>query len=328
MTDFQRNEKKERTASGVGSLALTLLPLCLLPLLLWRSAESGALVTRGLALCVRRVIPSLFPFMTLSALLRVSHLLPLLSRPLHRPARALFGMSGECGSALLLGYLCGFPVAAEMGFSLYGEGRIGRDELCRLLRCANVPGAAFLIGGVGASLFGDPLFGLALYLLCVLSAMLMGMAERLLMGRCREHPLTPPHTFDTLSFSSAFTEAVSSSARAMVPICGFVVFFTVLTGLASLLLSPLLPTEPLTLLLGSLEMTQGAELAAACPSPIRYYLVAFFVGFSGFSVHFQLASLGRPYPFFFKSYLPAKLLHGILTALLTGVLLYLRLHLP
>jgi hypothetical protein len=262
--------------------------------------------------------------MTVSALLLSSDLLSAMASLLKKPSRLLLGVSGQSGSAALLGFLCGFPVAAESGLSLYERGQIGRRELCRLMRFANTPGAAFLIGSVGGALFGDPLFGLTLYLVTVGSGLLLGVGERLLFGVCEPSEASEQAPFVTRSKSASvlLTEAVSASARAMVPICGFVVFFTVLTGFASDLLSPRLPKETLTLLLGSLEMTGGTELAATLPSPLRYSFAAFLVGFSGFSVHFQLMSLATRHPFFFRSYLFSKLLHGLLNALLVGVIFY------
>lgn len=330
MTDSREKAKKERGKLRTGGGILYLLPLCLLPCLLLRSARSAELVLRGLSLCLRRVIPSLFPFMAVSALLLSSDLLPAMATLLKKPSRLLFGISGQSGSAALLGFLCGFPVAAESGISLYERDLIGKREFCRLMRFANTPGAAFLIGSVGGTLFGDPLFGVTLYLVTIGSGMLLGMGERLLFGVCEPSvtSVSHPAAAERKSASVLLTEAVSSSARAMVPICGFVVFFTVLTGFASDLLSPLLPKEPLTLLLGSLEMTGGTELAATLPSPLRYSFAAFIVGFSGFSVHFQLMSLSTRHPFFFRSYLFSKLLHGLLNALLMGVVFYIRARLP
>ncbi len=328
MTDLIQNPKKRR-GFPFGQIPLTVGCLCLLFLFLFRSEETAEQVMEGLSLCLRRVIPSLFPFMVISSLILSSDFCALLARLLSRPFRRIFGVSGQGGCAVILGLLCGFPVAAQCAVSLYENEQIGREEFCRLMTFANNPSAAFLVGGVGYALFEDPFFGILLYLLTLISAALIGVFQQLVLGTPTDSLSRSPVPAPSRSGkATCFTGAVISSSGAMVSICGFVVFFTVLMGTLSDLLPTRLPEGIRALLLGCLEMTGGTELAASCASPLCYVLCAFFAGWSGFSVHFQLMSMGSRAPFFFRGYLLAKLCHGILNGLLMGVVFWIRLYVP
>ena len=110
-----------------GAALFCLLALLLLP-------EEGAQAARdALALCAQTVVPSLFPFFVLSALLTsgsASALFASLLSPLMRP---LFSLSGAGASALALGLCGGYPVGARTaGKRLAAAG--GRRAAARLLQ--------------------------------------------------------------------------------------------------------------------------------------------------------------------------------------------------
>lgn len=114
---------------------------------------------RGLSLCARTVIPSLFPFMVISELMVRSGAGESLGRLFSRPMRYLFGLSGAGCTAVVLGSLCGFPVGARTAVALYDRNAISRRECEHLLTFCNCPSSAFLVTAVGVSLFGNRRLG-------------------------------------------------------------------------------------------------------------------------------------------------------------------------
>ncbi len=297
--------------------------LCLLLLFLIFSEQTADRVFSGLILCARRVIPSLFPFLIVSALLVSSDLLSPLCRRSAPLFRTLFGIGGEGGCALLLGLVCGFPVATQCACAFYRDGRMSRRELTRFMTFANNPSPAFLVGFVGGSLLDDPGFGWLLFGCTVSASLLWGLLLRAIRGPvCRESAglvrLAP-----TKKSGPMLTEAIVNATRSMLSICGFVVFFSALLGGVEALLPE--NTAPLfsALLGGCLELTGGMARAAACPAPLCYLLCGLFAGWSGISVHLQLMSLCADTGVSFRPYLLAKLMCGALTALLLGPVLWL-----
>ncbi len=291
-------------------------------LLLLRNAEFAIRhMSDGLRLCVRTVIPSLFPFMVLSELLTQTGAAELVGRLLPRPLRRLFGVSRDGACAVLLGLVCGFPIGAKSAAALYRAGRIDRSELCCVLTFSNIPSSAFLISAVGVSLFGSRAFGTRLYLVTLTSALLTGLVgARWRAKKDSQHAKksAPPHEAKPPALKKAgavacFTDAITSSALALLSVCAFVVFFSAFVGTVESMLQALaLPNAAQSLCYGFFELTGGTARAAACASPTAEYLCAFLAGWSGLSVHCQIMSLCADTGVSFRPYLLAKLAQGLL----------------
>ena len=328
MTEARKKSAEQRRVllrPRLGRLFLCLGGLFLFFLLLRNAEFAVRHMSDGLRLCVRTLIPSLFPFMVLAELLVSTKATEPIGRLLPRPLRRLFGVSGDGSCAVLLGLLCGFPIGAKSAATLYREGRIDRSELCHILTFANIPSSAFVISTVGVSLFSDRSFGLWLYGTTLLSSLLTGIVGARLRGKGVADPTTnaprrSPVRTDRAAPKSAiscFTGAITSSAVSMLYICAFVVFFSAFVGtLESMLQAFSLPRTVSALCFGFFELTGGVARAAACAPPAAEYLCAFLLGWSGLSVHCQIMSLCADTDVSFRPYLIAKLTQGLLNTLL------------
>lgn len=129
-------------------------------------------------LCGDLIIPSLFPFFILSTLtvsLGFSSLLGRLLEPMMQP---LFHQNGTGASALVLGFIGGYPVGAKTVCSLYQERLCTREQAQCLLAFCNNSGPAFIIGGAGIAIFQSARAGFVLMAIQILSALLVGMLFR------------------------------------------------------------------------------------------------------------------------------------------------------
>ena len=114
----------------------------------------------GTALCLRSVLPALFPFFVVCELLTAAPPPAALLRPMQR----VLGLeSAETARALLLSWVGGYAVCARLAGQLYGAGRITRRDaaLLQVLGCCSGPG--FVIGCVGGALLGNVRLGAVLY---------------------------------------------------------------------------------------------------------------------------------------------------------------------
>lgn len=308
---------KRRATPSKGRWGFCLGSIFLLLLILRNAEVASRLCAEGLRLCATAVIPSLFPFMVASEMIVSGGVGRLLGNLFYRPAHLLFGVSREGSAAALLGLLCGFPVGARCALSLYRQGRITRWELSHLLTFSSTPSFGFLVGSVGVSLFGSHDFGLKLCAVTLLSAVLTGFAGKILHKNQHAEADTPPiSTPLPPKGSSLFTDAVASSALAMLKICAFVVFFSAFVGTLEYCLIPkeLNPAVE-SLCFGFFEMTGGILRAAKCDPAISPYLCAALAGWSGWSVHFQLISLSDE-GISHLPYLLAKAAQGLLSPIL------------
>ena len=313
-----------RRMDGRGRLALGLTALALTLLWLRRPHAVGMSVARGLQLCVRTMIPSLFPFMVLSELLVSSGLCRRLVRPLGRLLRPLLGVSESGAGAWLMGMLCGFPVGARVAASLYRSGEMDESEFCHVICFCNVPSTAFLVSAVGASMLGEPRLGWCLVGTTLGACVLVGALLRLYGKRGSAHTLTHrtmPHE-PRRSAGEMIGAAISSAATAMLQVCATVVIFCALIGTLTQYADACgVPPAWRAVVFGLLELSTGASAAASLGErTTAAVLCAAVAGWGGLSVHCQILSVcdGCPVPLgrFFLSRAWQALLSGAGMALI------------
>ncbi len=305
--------------------------LCALFALVSASPQVVQSASAGLRLCGELLVPSLFPFFVVSLLLLRLGFPQALGRLLDPLTRRLFRISGPGAAALLMGLCGGYPLGAASAAELAEQGQISPREAERLLGFCNNSGPAFLVGAIGAGVFGSVRAGLLLYAAHVLAA---GLSGFLLRGKGEEDvrgsalSVQPP-----LSFFRALAEAVRGAVPAMLNVCGFVILFTVFTGLLdangflSALsvrlagLSGLSPQQSRALLLGFWELGGAAgALRGLAVEPGNLALAAALVGWGGVSVHFQSLAPFADLPVRCGRHLPGRLLSAGLGAGLSFLL--------
>ena len=282
---------------------------------------------RGLDLCARVVIPSLFPLMVVSELTARGPLGRLLGRLLSRPAAWLLGVGEDSACAFIFGTLCGFPIGARTLCDAYDRGRISSRELTRSLSFCNNPGAAFVISAVGVSVFGSLRIGILLFLSVILSAMLVGIVMRIAFGKVvagqvekvKERNIEATHARSAIY---ELTGAVRSSATAMLTVCAFIAFFSELVGCVGAVLSQMGISDDLTAaIICAFEISGGVRAAAGLPYPLSLLLAAATLGWSGISVHFQIMTVVGERRVSFAPYFAAKLSQSVVATVLTAIFL-------
>ncbi len=322
---------------GVRDLCLGLGLLCATLALMFWPQEAMEAAREGLRLCYNVILPSLFPFFVLSALVVDLGLAGYIGRALEGIMRPLFNVPGACASAFALGFVGGYPVGARTALSLYQKGMCTKTEAERLLAFCNNSGPAFILGVVGAGVFASSKVGLLLYLAHAAASVCVGFLFRFYKreGKRRERRASP--TFEAERITVAFTGTIKNSFLSTLNICAFVVFFTVvikllflsglLPGLAGVLGALLSPMGFSTqwaerLLTGLIELTSGVwTLTGAGTMSGKLSMAAFLLGWAGLSVHCQVLSFIGGSGLSVKTYIGGKLLHGGLSALFIGLLL-------
>ena len=278
-------------------------------------------VSRGIDLAVSKLIPSLFPFMVISDMIVNTQASLVLSRIIGKPFSKLFAISSEGGAAFVFGMLFGFPVGILFAIGLYEDGRIDRRELSRLSLFVSMPSPAFFVSAVGEGLFGSAQFGLATYLCALFANIIIGVATRGLFLASAGEYLCARGRGERAKGGNAFIGAVTSSAKALLSISSFVVFFSMICEVIEYLLEPIIKNEVFfALFFGSMEMTGGvarASMLGAYGAPIA----AAILGFSGISVLCQFLSVTRSCKLPIGGYLLAKLFLAAMGFLSSSLLL-------
>lgn len=250
-------------ASAAGMLALILDS---------RTALSSA--TEGVALCIKTIIPSLFPFIFLSGTFSGScsgYAPGFLGR--------LPGIPRGMESLLIPALLGGYPIGAQCTYEAYRSHGISKRQAERMLAyCSNV-GPAFIFGILPASFGGvKPAWAIwAIQLFSIWTAALVFAPP---------WEEAPPPQKPQVSFG------MEQAVGAMLKICGWVILFRVLIGfLACWFLwgvSPVLQT----LLSGFLELTNGCcRLDKIIDGRIRFCVCNVLLAFGGICILYQTHSV-------------------------------------
>ncbi|MBQ2734259.1 MAG: hypothetical protein IJF33_00350 [Clostridia bacterium] len=326
MTIHALTKKKKLHTLSAGQLFFGFFILFCLLLILKNPEVAVSYMNRGLLLCAKTVIPSLFPFMVISDLIVRGGIGDLLLRRSCKPLRRLLGLSEAGCVAMLLGMLCGFPVGAKCTVLSYERGTLTREEAERLLCFSNNPSSAFLISAVGVSLWNSKPFGTALYATVLFASFLTALLTHLLQKK--KHMQAPYAPFPTASASTLkgaklFTESISSATGSMLLVCSYVVFFSALLGTLNIVLSTLGANTKISAVLFCLfELSGGVSQASALQNTtLAALLTAFAVGWSGLSVHCQILSVCDGKGLSLRPYFAAKLLQGALCVILFWLLL-------
>lgn len=243
-----------------------------------KTAIGGA--QEGLELCIRTVIPSLFPFFVLSSLLTSS----LTGTSVLRPLGALCRIPDGVESILLIGFLGGYPVGAQCIYDAWQNGSLSRRDAQRMLGFCNNAGPAFIFG-MTATLFTTSaapwlLWGIQIISALITALLIPGTRERGAKIESRE-ALTLP-------------KALERSVRNMASVCGWVILFRVVLAICGKWIFRSFPMGLQVLFAGILELANGCCAMNTLPlEGTRFLLCAVCLSFGGLCVGMQTVSAVR-----------------------------------
>lgn len=232
--------------------------------------------TTGLDLCVRVVIPSLFPFIFLSTLLlnRSQHIRLNFLSPICRS----LGIPKGCESILMLGLIGGYPIGAASIGQAYRDRVISKSTGKRMLGFCNNAGPSFIFG-ILSNAFSVSYAPFILWMIQILSALSAGL-------------ILPHKTVEHIALSKkeniSCSEALHKAIIAMTGICGWIILFRILCTYLNgwFLLS--LPQWAHTMLIGLIELTNGcAELSMITSEKIRFIICSVLLSSGGICVAMQ-----------------------------------------
>ena len=310
-------------------ISIILILLSILALILSsKQALEGA--RHGLFICANVIAPSLFPFFVLTLLLSALGFPQLISKKAEPLMQKLFGLSGACCAPLILGLFGSYPIGAATTAELYRRGIIEKREAQRLLPFCNNTGPAFIIGAAGVGIFGSSALGLLLYICHVAAALCVGF---IFCSGQSVSQKTETSAFATVqSLPQALSGCVKSAAAGTITICGFVVFFSVFTGILDFFgffssvsgyLADTLGLElsfSRSLLTGVLELGSGiGSMYGLGATPLNIALASFILGFGGASVHLQTLAVLEGTEIKCALHFAGRITHGIIAAVLSYV---------
>lgn len=245
---------------------------------------TGKAVTSAIFMCIKSVIPSLYPFMIVSSMLVGSLANAKIPSFLDKFTNLIFRQSGICLPIILLSQTGGFPVGATLINQLYKEKKITQNQSRRLLLFCINPGPAFVISYVGNFLLASKKAGVVIYLSVVASSLLLGFFTRFFADDSQAEFIGKNEIRTELSISDSFVKSVKRSTVSMAEICGWVIVFSCINAVADI---QNISQDSKAFVSVLLEVTNACTvLCKRYPLPI----IAGAIGWSGLCVHFQIMS--------------------------------------
>jgi len=261
------------------TLRILILSICILLLITdTKTATGGA--AEGIDLCLRVVIPSLFPFFILATYMNASLLG--LQIPGLRKLADLLHIPPNSESLLLLSLIGGYPVGAQLITDAYKAGQLSRKQSHILLGYCNNAGPSFIFGIAGI-LFSSQWIPFLLWSIHILSALITGF----LLPR-PEYSTFSGHSGTDISIVMALRKSISACSS----VCGWVVTFKIVMAYVQKWASGFLNKEYLIILTGILELSNGCVcLDQIGNESLRFMLCTVFLAFGGLCVMLQTATV-------------------------------------
>lgn len=278
---------------------LTVLMLFLIGCILTHSQISLSYAAMGLNLWFQKMIPSLLPFMILSGIMVRMKLTDRAAMVIYPIVKPLFRIRKNVCYAMLMGFLCGFPMGARVVDDLYQRQMITKREAEYLLAFCNNIGpvyfCSFVLPLLNRKLVFPYLFGMygipLLYGLVLRHTAfrdLTALENRIQMrfsvpalSACSEYT-TEYSMVDSAgrklsageTFLKSTEEAIQASVQSILSLGGYMILYNLLN-----MIPHILTGHPLTLLSPLLEITGGLTLLGDS-FPLYSLLVLSFGGAS------------------------------------------------
>ena len=240
------------------------------------SATSFEGASEGISICLRTVIPSLFPFFVLSSMLtgNLHGCTPKFMGPVGR----VLGLPAGAESIWLAGILGGYPVGAGCVAQAYKNGHISETEAQRMLSfCCNA-GPAFIFG-MTVSVFASVRYPCLLFLIQIISSIVVAL---LLPEKSTYHVRSCSVQSVTLQ------QAMQSALRSMASVCGWIVLFRVTLSVFERWFLWYFPVYLQVILTGITELANGILSVHRIEEiPLRFIICSGLLSFGGVCVIMQ-----------------------------------------
>lgn len=312
-------------------LLFTALSLYLIVLLLRYPTLSLEYASTGLDLWLKKMIPTLLPFMILSGIMIRMNLTESFVRLLHPLLHRLYGTSKNGSYTVVMGFLCGFPMGARIVGELRETGRLSRGESARLLYFCNNIGPIYFLSYVVPVLaiekplvpflimYGIPLiYGLTL---CRIVPFFHGQTEIPRSFGDNDtlsdiHTSASPQKNQRMPLLAAVDASVLSGLIGIAKLGGYMVFFNLL----NIAFVPFrhVSADLLGIYQCILEITSGIDHSGH----FLFYPILILLPFGGFSCIAQTYSMISRTDLSVRPYVFHKVIQAALTALCYLIIYY------
>lgn len=266
----------------------------------------------GLQIWYKNMVPALLPMMIITGCMVKLNMTASFASILYPLTKKMYHLSKNGTYALIVGFLCGFPMGAKIICELYMHNKISKIEADTLLPICNNIGPIFMLT------YGLKYFPAKYTYFILILFYAIPLVYALFLFRNKNYSTNPNALFPTnaasknISFSIALDEAISDSAAAILSLGGYIIFFSIVTLIPLELMA--LPNKLTHIIVYLLEITNGLSYENSLPP----YILLAFLQFGGICCLFQTIKFTSKTDLNINNYL----IHKIKLAALTFLIFY------
>lgn len=315
---------KDNLFYGLASLAIFVIILMLIS----NPVKYSASTMQGINLFIIAVLPGLFPFMFFTKLLTSLGMVKKISSKLSPVTKFLFNTSGISGYVFTMSILSGYPIGAKIIADLYTSGAITDSDAKKMSAFCTTSGPIFVIGSVGAVMFGNIAIGVIIYISHILASIMCGI---ILSGSRKKSDNLLNNDVSTASTKSnvdnILGSTISSTVESILLVGAYISIFFLLADILtdigllkhiSLTLEKILSCFGINGLgsgvaSGILEVTRGCKMLSQNANIWAISLCSFIISFSGLCIIMQSINFLSKCKIKTSRFLLTKLLHACIS---------------
>ena len=304
---------------------MILLILCLSFLFIFQQTNYIT-VKNTITIFLNSVLPSLFPFILFTNILINSDIISQLT--------SIFKKFSDIISVIIIGFLCGYPMGAKITNKYYLDGKISKKQAYFLMSFVNNCNPIFILSTIGICIFNNIYIGLILCISHYLSSLIIGFiyfTHNSIIHEIEEKSnIFKQNSNKKLhkSFFEIVDESIKSSFIVLGNILAFILIFNLIFAILENILLKLNISPNIIYTLSSMfEVTNGCRLLylnSTLNSNLVISIISFALGFSGFSIIFQIYSCIYKAQVKLTHIVKYKLLQGSLSFFITFIILMLK----
>lgn len=276
---------------------LLFLSVCAFACVLAFGGDFSYAVLSGINLWALVLLPSLFPYFFITAILSSMRITSKLCSRLSPLTTRLFNVNGAVGYAFFMSVISGYPVGAKCVCDLKNNNMLSDEESTRAAALCSTASPMFMIVSVGAIMFSSRAFGTALFLTHLLSCFSTGIIFSFYKRKSIPLTITPPmgsEKIDNLLYESVYSAVISvlvvgGLITLFYLVCEILLSFNILTPVIDAI-NLLIGDKNLScgIVLGALECTRGLKsISASGITNLTLPVCSAICGFGGLSVIIQ-----------------------------------------
>lgn len=303
-----------------------------LSLLLIFSKTNFNSVKTSVYLFLNNIVPSLFPFIFFTEIILKTDVINLLTKIFGNFISKVFKVNKNSVSSIIIGFLCGFPMGAKTVNTLYENGKITKTDADILLSFVNNCNPAFILSTIGIGIFNNITIGAVLLISHLVSAILIGIIySRKYISTSsniiHKNTVNCNKSYENntnINFFYIVKSSILNSFVTLGNILGFIIIFNLISNFTIVFLDEINVSNYITAVLSAIfEITNGCKQISilSIDSITKICIVSFTLGFSGLCILAQIYSTICEQNFKFSHLLKSKLVHGILSCIITYIIL-------